>query len=151
MNSPLEPTILTVDDDSVNRKILERVLKQNGYRVLEADSGIKTLEVLREVRPDLILLDVMMPGMDGYELCAKLQENADTADIPVVFITALGEKRDRAQGFALGAVDYVTKPVQTQALAQVVAAQIQTSERWKKLREHRGSRGPTSVAPTDFV
>ena len=151
MNSPLEPTILTVDDDSVNRKILERVLKQNGYRVVEADSGIKTLEVLREVRPDLILLDVMMPGMDGYELCAKLQENADTADIPVVFITALGEKRDRAQGFALGAVDYVTKPVQTQALAQVVAAQIQTSERWKKLREHRGARGPTSVAPTDFV
>jgi len=147
MNSPIAATILTVDDDPVNRKIIERVLIQDGYRVVEADSGLKTLEVLRDVRPDLILLDVVMPGMDGYELCAKLQENADTADIPVVFITALGEKRDRAQGFALGAVDYVTKPVQTRALAQLVAAQMQTSERWKKLREHRGARG----APADFV
>jgi type IV pilus assembly protein PilB len=147
MNSPIAATILTVDDDPVNRKIIERVLIQDGYRVVEADSGLKTLEVLRDVRPDLILLDVVMPGMDGYELCAKLQENADTADIPVVFITALGEKRDRAQGFALGAVDYVTKPVQTRALAQLVAAQMQTSERWKKLREHRGAKG----APADFV
>ena len=147
MNSPIAATILTVDDDPVNRKIIERVLIQDGYRVVEADSGLKTLEVLRDVRSDLILLDVVMPGMDGYELCAKLQENADTADIPVVFITALGEKRDRAQGFALGAVDYVTKPVQTRALAQLVAAQMQTSERWKKLREHRGARG----APADFV
>jgi type IV pilus assembly protein PilB len=147
MNSPIAATILTVDDDPVNRKIIERVLIQDGYRVVEADSGLKTLEVLRDVRPDLILLDVVMPGMDGYELCAKLQENADTADIPVVFITALGEKRNRAQGFALGAVDYVTKPVQTRALAQLVAAQMQTSERWKKLREHRGARG----APADFV
>jgi type IV pilus assembly protein PilB len=151
MNSPIEATILTVDDDPVNRKIIERVLKQNGYRVVEADSGVKSIEVLHEIRPDLILLDVMMPGMDGYELCAKLQENADTADIPVVFITALGEKRDRAQGFALGAVDYVTKPVQTEALAQLVAAQIQTSERWKKLREHRGAKGLTGAVPTDFV
>jgi type IV pilus assembly protein PilB len=147
MNSPIAATILTVDDDPVNRKIIERVLIQDGYRVVEADSGLKTLEVLRDVRPDLILLDVVMPGMDGYELCAKLQENADTADIPVIFITALGEKRDRAQGFALGAVDYVTKPVQTRALAQLVAAQMQTSERWKKLREHRGAKG----APADFV
>ncbi|HEY2919588.1 MAG TPA: response regulator [Candidatus Binatia bacterium] len=151
MSSPIAATILTVDDDPVNRKIIERVLIQDGYRVIEADSGIKALEVLRDVRPDLILLDVMMPGMDGYELCAKLQENADTADIPVVFITALGEKRDRAQGFALGAVDYVTKPVQTQALAQLVAAQMQTSERWKKLREHRATRGLTGVVHTDFV
>ncbi|HEY3165638.1 MAG TPA: response regulator, partial [Candidatus Binatia bacterium] len=75
MNSSIAATILTVDDDPVNRKIIERILLQDGYQVVEADSGLKTLEMLRDTRPDLILLDVVMPGMDGYELCAKLQEN----------------------------------------------------------------------------
>lgn len=100
----------------------------------------------------MILLDVMMPGMDGYELCAKLQENSETADIPVVFLTGLGEKRNRAQGFALGAVEYVTKPVQSEALSQLVAAQLQTSRRWKTLREQSGRlRSLKKFTPTDFA
>ena len=152
MNSPVEATILTVDDDPVNRKIIVQILKRDGYRVVEADSGLKTLEVLRQVRPDLILLDVMMPGMDGYELCAKLQDNSETADIPVVFLTGLGEKRNRTQGFALGAVEYVTKPVQSEALSRLVAAQLQTSRRWKTLREQSSRlRSLKKFTPTDFA
>lgn len=152
MNSPSEGVILTVDDDSFSRKLIEQALGGTGYRVVEAGSGLQALEVLREVRPDLILLDIMMPGMDGYELCARLQDNSETADIPVVFLTGLGEKRNRAQGFALGAVEYVTKPVQSEALSKLVAAQLQTSRRWKTLREQSGRlRSLKKFAPTDFA
>lgn len=129
-----------------------KVLGGAGYRVVAAGSSLQALEVLREVRPNLILLDIMMPGMDGYELCAKLQDDSATADIPIVFLTALGERRNRAQAFALGAVEYVTKPVQSEALSQVVAAQLQTSRRWKTLREQSGRlRSLKKFTPTDFV
>ncbi|TMA55294.1 MAG: response regulator [Deltaproteobacteria bacterium] len=152
MNEPMDATILAVDDDATSRKILDRVLARAGFRVVMADSGISALEILSRTNPDLILLDVMMPGMDGYELCAELQANPDTADIPVIFITALGEQHDKTRSFALGAVDYVTKPIQPQTLSQVVGAQLKTSQRWKNLSEHRSAlKGKASIAPTDFT
>ncbi len=152
MNEPMDATILAVDDDATSRKILDRVLARAGFRVVMADSGISALEILSRTNPDLILLDVMMPGMDGYELCAELQANPDTADIPVIFITALGEQHDKTRGFALGAVDYVTKPIQPQTLSQVVGAQLKTSQRWKNLSEHRSAlKGKASIAPADFT
>ena len=151
MDEPTNATILAVDDDEVSRKILERVLTHAGFRVFTANSGMSALELLSQIEPSLILLDVMMPGMDGYELCAELRANEGTANIPVVFITALDEQQDKARGFALGAVDYVTKPIEPKTLTRVVAAQLQTGLRWEKLSEHRNSmRGATNVVPADF-
>ena len=152
MNESTEATILAVDDDQVSRTILKRVLADTGCRVFAADSGKSALDLVDQIEPSLILLDVMMPGMDGYELCAELQARGKTANIPVVFITALGEQQDKARGFALGAVDYVTKPIQPKLLVQVVTAQLQTGLRWQKLYEHRNAnRGAVAAAPHDFI
>jgi len=152
MSESTETTILAVDDDEVSRTILKRVLADTGCRVFAADSGKSALDLVDQIEPSLILLDVMMPGMDGYELCAELQARGKTANTPVVFITALGEQQDKARGFALGAVDYVTKPIQPKLLTQVVTAQLQTGLRWQKLSEHRNaSRGAIAAAPHDFI
>ncbi|HEX9454063.1 MAG TPA: ATPase, T2SS/T4P/T4SS family [Candidatus Binatia bacterium] len=138
MKSSDDVLVLTVDDDTVNRKIIERILTSCGYRSVGADSGPAALEILRETVPDLILLDVMMPGMDGYEVCARLQQNPQTAYIPVIFLTALDEKQDRARGFALGAADYAAKPIQKPDLLAKVAEQLRTGERWQALSESGG-------------
>lgn len=102
--------ILAVDDNPINLKLLSRALIYTNYEIYTASSGEEALKIAREVVPDLILLDVMMPGMDGYEVCKKLQEDPRTAFIPVIFLSAKNEPVDKAKGLALGAVDYLTKP-----------------------------------------
>lgn len=102
--------ILAVDDNPINLKLLSRALINTNYEIYTASSGEEALKVAKEVLPDLILLDVMMPGMDGYEVCKKLQEEERTAFIPVIFLSAKNEPVDKAKGLALGAVDYLTKP-----------------------------------------
>ncbi len=102
--------ILAVDDNPINLKLLSRALIYTNYEIYTASSGEEALKTAREVVPDLILLDVMMPGMDGYEVCKKLQEDPRTAFIPVIFLSAKNEPVDKAKGLALGAVDYLTKP-----------------------------------------
>ncbi len=102
--------ILAVDDNPINLKLLSRALIYTNYEIHTASSGEEALKIAREVVPDLILLDVMMPGMDGYEVCKKLQEDPRTAFIPVIFLSAKNEPVDKAKGLALGAVDYLTKP-----------------------------------------
>ena len=120
MNPPTKPIILVVDDNPTNIKILFNVLKESGYKVLVAQDGQSTLNKLEEVKPDLIFLDVMMPGMDGFETCRRLKENPATREIPVIFMTALAETTDKVKGFSLGAVDYITKPFQqAEVLARV--------------------------------
>jgi putative two-component system response regulator len=90
MSSTLQPVILCVDDEKVTLKVIERLLIGSGYKVLTAENGERALEVLQSTKPDLVLLDVMMPGMDGYEVCAKLRANEALSYIPVLFVTALG-------------------------------------------------------------
>lgn len=103
--------ILIVDDQAENVQILVQALKEH-HQLVAARSGEKALALARrEPRPDLILLDVMMPEMDGYEVCAELKADPETAEIPVIFITGLTEAADEAKGLDLGAVDYITKPV----------------------------------------
>ncbi len=103
--------ILIVDDQAENVQILVETLREH-HRLIAARSGEKALVLAhREPRPDLILLDVMMPGMDGYEVCAALKADEATREIPVIFITGLSEADDEARGLALGAVDYITKPI----------------------------------------
>ncbi len=128
------PEILCVEDDATALKVVEQFLLRHGYTVLAASSGEEALEVLEEARPDLILLDVMMPGMSGYEVCERLQRDEELAYIPVIFLTALSGEEDRAGALAAGAVDFLVKPVQRARLLQKVSAHLETSEDWAKLR-----------------
>jgi diguanylate cyclase (GGDEF)-like protein len=104
--------ILIVDDNPTNIKVLFHFLKESGFKVLVAGDGESALEKLTQIGPDLILLDVMMPGIDGFETCKRIKINPKTKDIPVIFMTALSEVEDKVNGLECGAVDYITKPFQ---------------------------------------
>jgi adenylate cyclase len=108
--------ILVVDDTPANIQTLTAILKERGYQISVATNGRQALEVVSKLRPDLILLDVMMPEMDGFEACQKLKASAEWHDIPIIFLTAKTETDDIVRGFELGAVDYVAKPFNTHEL-----------------------------------
>ncbi|MBD2453096.1 response regulator [Nostoc sp. FACHB-87] len=112
MNNIPNNSILVVDDVPINIKILLEILTQAGYRVSVAKNGKSALEKVEEAIPNLILLDVMMPGMDGFETCRILKANPKTKDIPIIFMTALSEPVNKIKGLQLGAVDYITKPIE---------------------------------------
>src|SRR6476469_9175188 len=112
--------ILIVDDNPNNLKLLFDFLKESGFKVLVAKDGESAIEKLQEVSPNIILLDVMMPGIDGFETCYRLKASVATKDIPVIFMTALTDSVDKVKGLSLGAVDYITKPFQQEeVLARV--------------------------------
>lgn len=122
------PTILVVDDDETNIHIITNFLEAD-YEILFATNGAQALETASSNdQPDLILLDIVMPGMDGYEVNARLKAGADTCNIPVIFVTALGQEVDEAKGLNLGAVDFITKPFSM----PVVRARIQAALRLKQ-------------------
>lgn len=104
--------ILIVDDTPANLQVLSRALREQGYKVRAAPGGAQALKAVQAQQPDLILLDINMPEMDGYAVCKTLKAEPATADIPVIFISALNEIEDKVKGFQLGAVDYITKPFQ---------------------------------------
>ena len=105
------PKILVVDDQPINVQLLKRKLEREGLQVAAAYNGRDGLELIRQDKPDLILLDVMMPDMDGIEVCHRLQANEETRAIPVIFITARTAKEAKLEGLGVGAVDYITKPI----------------------------------------
>lgn len=113
--------LLLVDDEAVNLRLLQQIL-QDDYRLLIAKDGARALELAASASPDLILLDVMMPCMTGHEVCERLKASDATRHIPVIFVTALSDETDETRGFALGAVDYITKPFSN----PVVRARIKT-------------------------
>ena len=120
MNTSKQDLILVVDDNPANIKVLFDLLKESCFRVFVAKSGESALEKIEAAPPDLILLDVLMPGMDGFETCHRLKENPKTKDIPVIFMTALAEVADKVKGLKLGAIDYITKPIEhEEALARI--------------------------------
>jgi putative two-component system response regulator len=102
--------ILIVDDEPNNLQVLRQILKDH-YQLIFANNGNKALEVAAKHLPDLVLLDIMMPGINGYEVCKKLKQNPVTEEIPVIFVTAMSDIEDEAMGFDVGAVDYIQKPV----------------------------------------
>jgi len=104
--------LLLVDDNPTNLQVLYQTLETTGCKLLVAKNGETALAIAQKASPDLILLDIMMPGIDGFEVCRRLKNNPDTADIPVIFLSALTETKDKVQGLQLGAVDYVSKPFQ---------------------------------------
>ena len=106
----LQGCVLVVDDNPTNLSVLVNLLRDVGMRVLVATDGESAIDQTQYVKPDLILLDVMMPGIDGFETCQRLKANVETSKIPIIFMTALSETVDKVRGLSLGAVDYVTKP-----------------------------------------
>jgi PleD family two-component response regulator len=118
------PCILVVDDDAFNFDLLENTFNSD-YEVLFATDGTTALEIASERTPDLILLDVMMPNIDGYEVCRRLKAQDRTGDIPVIFITGLGDMSSETIGLELGAVDYITKPINVTAVKARANNQIQ--------------------------
>lgn len=107
---PAKPTILAIDDNPANLKLLQSMLGDE-YRLLGATGRDKAFEIIRVTLPDLVLLDIVMPGVDGYQVCAELKANPATKEIPVIFVTVLNTELDEAAGFAAGAVDYITIPL----------------------------------------
>lgn len=123
------PIVLIVDDMPENLRILSELLKENGYRVRPVPNGNLALQVAEKEKPDLILLDIMMPDMDGYEVCSLLKANENLKDVPVIFISALNDAKDIVKAFTSGGVDYVTKPFKAEEVTARVATHLKI--RWQ--------------------
>lgn len=124
MTKPLEKkqTILVIDDEPHNLRLMLEYLEEHNFRVLVSQDGESGLQRARYAKPDLILLDVILPDIDGYELCRQLKADPETHAIPVIFLTVLMLPEDKVKAFALGGVDYVNKPVQwEEVLARVTS------------------------------
>ena len=130
------PAILLVDDIPSNLRVLYESLNGRGYRLLIANSGAQALEVARRARPDLVLLDIMMPDMDGFEVCRRLKADPETAGMAVIFLSALDDTSDKVRGLELGAVDYVTKPFHPDE----VAARVETHCKILRLERELANR-----------
>ncbi len=128
-------SILIVDDNPTNLKILIDTLNNTGYKTLIADSGDRALYQSAHHPPDLILLDVMMPGMDGFETCRCLKANPTTAKIPVIFTTALTDIDYKIKGFEAGAVDYITKPFQQEEVLARVSTHLSLRRLQQKVED----------------
>lgn len=122
--------ILVVEDNTVNLKLLSQMLEKSGFEILTAQNGEQACKIAETENPDIILLDVMMPVMDGFSVCEWLKNNKDTADIPVVFLTAKIDPVDKVRGLSLGAMDYITKPFD----AVEVVARVNTHLKFMRLR-----------------
>ena len=120
--------ILVVDDNQLNLKVVSNILKEKGYEIALALDGRSALKILDEIHIDLILLDIMMPGMDGFEVCAKIQEQEKLKDIPIIFLTAKTESDDVVAGFVMGGVDYITKPFRKEELFVRVRNHVQLKQ-----------------------
>ncbi len=132
MNAP--PKILIVDDERFNINVLTELLKPS-YKIMAAINGTQALKAVASNPPDLILLDVMMPDMDGYEVCRRLKADESTRDIPVIFVTAMGQESDETKGLELGAADYLTKPISPAILEARVKTQLERMQNHEKLKE----------------
>ena len=130
-------TILVVDDSATNLQVLVRTLHGSGHRILVAKDGPTALEIARRGTPDLVLLDVMMPVMDGFEVCRQLKAQPETRNAAVIFLSARGEVSDKVSGLELGAVDYITKPIQAEEVLARVAAHLSRQHLEHALRDRR--------------
>ncbi len=136
------PLVLIVDDEPLNVDLLEQELGAENYRTIAAESGEAALQRAAEARPDLILLDVMMDGIDGYETCRRLKSHELTRSIPVIFLTALSDTFEKVRGFRAGAVDYLTKPFETEELLARVGTHIALR---REIEAHRRARATINV------
>src|SRR5688572_23280063 len=127
--------ILVVDDTPFNVKLLADLLAVKGYTVSTAANGVEALERIERDRPDLVLLDVMMPGLSGYEVCRKVRDNPATAMLPVVMVTALDPVQERVKGIEAGADDFLTKPINQPEMLARVRSLLRIKELWDRLAD----------------
>ena len=129
-------TILIVDDDPAGRQTLESILDEQGYQLEFAENGAQALQMIRKILPDVILLDVMMPGMDGFEVCRQVRSDPAIAEIPIIMLTALDDRRSFLNGLESGADDYLTKPYDRHELRARLLG-ITRLNRYRKLQDDR--------------
>ena len=134
-DDPAAPVVLMVDDNDLNLQTLYETLDRQGYQLLIARSGEDALRIAAKADPDLILLDVMMPGIDGYETCARLKADENTRNSVVIFLTALQSTEEKVRGFSLGAVDFITKPFEPNEIVARVSRHLEVHLRQKVLLE----------------
>jgi serine phosphatase RsbU (regulator of sigma subunit) len=127
--------ILIVDDTPANLRLVSKLLRENGYQVRAVANGPRALATVAAHPPDLILLDIRMPGMDGYEVCARLKANPQTADIPVIFLSALAEIQDKVKAFETGGIDYIPKPFQLEEVLARVGTHLSLRRLQRNLQE----------------
>ncbi len=132
--------VLIVDDEIINLKILEAMLKGDGYRILTATSGIEGREIANRELPDIILLDIMMTGEDGFTTCEKLKHNAKTANIPIIFISALDDAASKVRGLSIGGWDYITKPFHKEEVMVRVKNYLKLSLSFKMIIESQANK-----------
>ena len=120
----MHKTILLVEDNEVNRRLAGFLLRSHGYQVREATTAAAAFEMVDKERPDLIVMDIQLPGMDGLEITRKLKGQPSTADIPVIAVTSYAMKGDREKALAAGCAGYVTKPIDKNTFIQEVAAHV---------------------------
>lgn len=126
--NPDGPLLYVADDEPVNLRVLESFLRLEGYRVRTISDGPETLALIEQEKPELLLLDIMMPGMSGYQVCSELRKTYDHAELPIIMLTALSQTEDRVRGFEAGANDYLTKPFNKQELAARIQAHLTASK-----------------------
>jgi two-component system sensor histidine kinase ChiS len=139
--------ILLVDDDLTNLRILSETLDGRGYKLLVAKNGESALAIAQKTNPSLLLLDIMMPGIDGFEVCRRLKADRETHEIPIIFLSALDETSDKVKGFDLGAVDYVSKPFQ----AEEVIARVNTHLTINSLKKSLAEKNEALKAANDVL
>ncbi len=135
LDQPSKGNILVVDDRPNNLRVLSSMLTKHGYQVRKALNGQIALTACQTVLPDLILLDIMMPNMDGYEVCQRLKANEKTREVPVIFISALDDALDKVKAFSIGGVDYITKPFQIEEVLARVTNQLTIQQQHRQLTE----------------
>jgi two-component system cell cycle response regulator DivK len=123
------PSILVVEDNDRNRRLLKILLQAQGYEVIEAASGEEVMKYLEDNRPDLILMDIQLPNIDGLELTKEIKNNPETIDIPIIAVTAYAMKGDKERILEAGCDAYVSKPIDTRKLPLVIADALKNSER----------------------
>ena len=131
--APDKPVVLLVDDNAINLQMLHQTLEGQNYKLLSARSGEDALRIAQKAVPDLILLDIMMPGIDGYETCTRLKANEATRNSVIIFLTALQATEDKVRGLSLGAVDFITKPFEPDEVIARVSRQLEVHSRHKIL------------------
>ena len=138
------PTILVVDDTPINLDVVRSVLEAEGFRTLTASDGRTARHLSRAQQPDLILLDVMMPGETGFETCAQLKSDPATADIPIIFLSSLDDVKSKVTGLKIGGVDYIAKPVHGEEVLARVRVHL-------RIRETQSRSGGAASRPAGAV
>lgn len=146
------PRILVVDDDIAISELVAVNLEMAGYEVIQGEDGIKGQALALQMQPDLIMLDLMLPKVDGFTVCQRLRRDDRTADIPVIMLTALGQTKDKVEGFNSGADDYLTKPFEVEEMLARVRALLRRTDRIPQAAKHSEilSYGPLTLVPERF-